>query len=381
MSFKFNFDLPADEDEVVQTNNAGSSSPVTAEPASASRLPAAAHTLDDLISQLPPHIAYSTLELPISSSRTISIPRRELFDVKMQLMAEDNMAANNSTVSSSDRFTAAFADEDIRTNTYEGGLKSWECSSDLVKQLAEDDAVWKPHCRRILELGCGTALPTCYLLQTLLASPLQPLSHGVHLTLADYNLDVLRLVTLPNLLLAYIHATAYAPPPSEQQDEAGGEQVERQSGDRSGEPNETEISISPHLITSFIGALAARNITISFLSGSWSADMISLIHGAGQPARTEPNTNPASTMTTLLLASETIYSPSSIAQFAAMVEGTLDPVGGRGFIAAKDVYFGVGGSVADFIALMQERGWRWEVVREEKRGVGVGRVVGVVSKS
>ncbi|KAJ6257736.1 hypothetical protein Dda_7524 [Drechslerella dactyloides] len=383
MSFKFNFDLPVDEDGAeVQTNDAepASSGPVATEAASASRLPAAAHSLDDLISQLPPHIAYSTLQLPLSPSRTVTIPRRELFDVKMQLMAEDTMAANSGTTSTNDRFTAAFTDEDIRTNTYEGGLKSWECSSDLVKQLAENDEIWQPYCRRILELGCGTALPTCYILQTLLASPSLPLSHGVHLTLADYNIDVLRLVTLPNLLLAYVYATSYTAPPdsTDQQDGEGGERIpiNTQGSDANVEPAETEITISQHLITSFTAALAARNITISFLSGSWGPEMVSLVHGdAGQGV----TTSPPSTMATLLLASETIYSPSSIAQFVEMVEGTLDGVDGRGYIAAKDVYFGVGGSVADFVALMEGKGWRWEVVREEKRGIGVGRVVGVLT--
>jgi len=43
----------------------------------------------------------------------------------MQLMAEDT-----------GEFTAAFTEEDIRSNLYEGGLKSWECSIDLVKELA-----------------------------------------------------------------------------------------------------------------------------------------------------------------------------------------------------------------------------------------------------
>ncbi|KAF3909080.1 hypothetical protein ABW21_db0203503 [Orbilia brochopaga] len=300
----------------------------------------------------------------------------------MQLMAEDTLAANSSHPPTSDRFTAAFTDEDIRTNTYEGGLKSWECSSDLVKQLAEDDATWQPSCRRVLELGCGTALPTCYLLQRLLASPppQPPLLHGVHLTLADYNVDVLRLVTLPNLLLAYVYAASYTAPPTEQVDEVDGEDAKVQQ-DANAELNETEISISQHLITSFTTALAARNITISFLSGSWSADMVSLIHSAAGSQHVPVTTSLTSTMATLLLASETIYSPSSIAQFADMVEWTVNPVDGRGYIAAKDVYFGVGGSVADFVRLMQEKGWQWEVVREEKRGVGVGRVVGVVRKT
>lgn len=48
--------------------------------------------------------------------------------MKMQLMAEDT-----------GDFNAAFTDEDIRTSLYEGGLKSWECSIDLVRELAESE--------------------------------------------------------------------------------------------------------------------------------------------------------------------------------------------------------------------------------------------------
>ncbi|EWC45950.1 hypothetical protein DRE_04743 [Drechslerella stenobrocha 248] len=369
MSFKFNFDLPADEaeDGTAQADNDKGLTPPSdtlpdPESAATSQTPASAHTLDELISQLPPHITYSVLELPVSSSRTVCIPRRELFDVKMQLMAEDTMATGN-------KFTAAFTNEDIRTDTYEGGLKSWECSSDLVKQLAQDDDVWRQYCRRVLELGCGTALPTCYILQALL-SPSLPSPGPVHLTLADYNIDVLRLVTLPNLLLAYAHATSYTAPPADPQGEAGTLRKEGAEDEAAAEePNEMELT--SHLISSFTSTLAARNITISFLSGCWSPTMAAL-HNMREGDTAEP--------ATLLLASETIYSPRSIVQFADVVEHTLDGAQGRGYIAAKDVYFGVGGSVADFVALIRDKGWAWEVVREEKKGAGVGRVVMVVRK-
>jgi len=49
---------------------------------------------------------------------------------------------------------------------YEGGLKTWECSLDLVEHLHE------LRCsnfggfdgNRVLEIGCGTSLPSLYIL-------------------------------------------------------------------------------------------------------------------------------------------------------------------------------------------------------------------------
>ncbi|KAK6342838.1 hypothetical protein TWF718_008221 [Orbilia javanica] len=357
MSFKFNFDIDADGEDV-ETDGVETTPGVPVEQtpsnSSTSRVSAQLHSLDELISKLPPHIAFSPLVIPSTSTKSITIPRRELFDVKMQLMTEDNNPSTNPNQS----FSAAFTDEDIRTNTYEGGLKSWECSSDLVKQLATDSEAWTNSPHRILELGCGTALPSCYILQTLLATPSD---HPVHLTLADYNIDVLRLVTLPNLILAYLHATNGLPTTDPSVTEG---------------PEETpEIELTPTLISDFLSALQSHKITISFLSGSWSPAMISLIHGGLDYPSTADETTYS-----LLLASETIYSPSSIPDFVDMIEHTLANTG-KGYIAAKDIYFGVGGSVKDFVDIVEKKSWKWEILREEKRGVGVSRVVGVVSKS
>jgi protein-histidine N-methyltransferase len=60
----------------------------------------------------------------------LRLPRRELFDAKMQLMAEDDGGEDSSIFSGLD-------DSDIRTNVYEGGFKSWECSYDLAKLLLD----------------------------------------------------------------------------------------------------------------------------------------------------------------------------------------------------------------------------------------------------
>eukprot|EP00519_Triparma_laevis_P014521 CAMPEP_0182491426 /NCGR_PEP_ID=MMETSP1321-20130603/876_1 /TAXON_ID=91990 /ORGANISM="Bolidomonas sp., Strain RCC1657" /LENGTH=205 /DNA_ID=CAMNT_0024693707 /DNA_START=160 /DNA_END=773 /DNA_ORIENTATION=- len=72
------------------------------------------------------------------------------------------------------------------TEGFEGGHKTWESSVDLLSVL-------KPHPNSsILELGCGTSLPTLHLLS---------LSPSSTATVLDYNLSVLTSITFPNFLI------------------------------------------------------------------------------------------------------------------------------------------------------------------------------------
>ena len=94
------------------------------------------------LKDIPSKIAYSTLTITTSDGETYPIPRRELFDVRLQLMAEDERpgTANQTT----EHALTDLGDEDIRTNVYEGGMKSWECSVDLAKKLLEDPGHVRP---------------------------------------------------------------------------------------------------------------------------------------------------------------------------------------------------------------------------------------------
>ena len=67
------------------------------------------------------------MEIESPKGRRLSIPRRELFDIRMQLMAEDEELSA----------TPGLDKTDIQTNVYEGGFKSWECSIDLAKLLLD----------------------------------------------------------------------------------------------------------------------------------------------------------------------------------------------------------------------------------------------------
>lgn len=282
-------------------------------------------------------------------------------------MNEDTMANGASTVSDPTRFTAALSDSDIRTNTYEGGLKTWECSIDLSKELSKlsPEELFLSRTSRVLELGCGTAYPSCtvlmnFLRQALSSSPGNEEGRSLHISLADYNLDVLRLVTLPNLLLSTIHSTT--PPESLSA-----------ARDDSGAPVSHDLEITPEVKESFKSTLSKHQISISFFSGSWGQEMIQLIH-----EREFPETDKEK-LYTMVLGSETIYSLESIPEFLRMLEYTLGDKG-KGYVAAKEVYFGVGGSVKDFVAGVEGKNWTWRIVGEEMKGTGVGRVVGVVTR-
>ena len=48
-------------------------------------------------------------------------------------------------------------DSDLVSGVYEGGLKVWEGSIDLVHHIASQQSMFKD--KRVLELGCGQGLP------------------------------------------------------------------------------------------------------------------------------------------------------------------------------------------------------------------------------
>ncbi|KAL8654381.1 MAG: hypothetical protein Q9210_001541 [Variospora velana] len=303
------------------------------------------HELDDILVALPSNIQYNTIQLDHPDHGTVTLPRRELFDIRAQIMAEDTTL---------DELKAGISADDIKPNIYEGGFKTWECSIDLANYLlscAPEVSEFPSNACTVIELGAGTAIPTLILFQSLLRStpPSDPPRRTV--VLADYNPSVLHLATIPNLFLTYAMAAKLIPPTS------------------------ADLDITSALISSFKQGLAERNIDIRVISGSWGAPLASLII----PARSAPEGLPF--RNTLILASETIYSPASTLAFAACLMETMrgcEEEGGkaRALVAAKMVYFGVGGGIDEFLSVLKEKGGKgksaWEM---EGMGCGVGRCI------
>ena len=74
---------------------------------------------------------------------------------------------------------------DLVSGSYEGGLKLWECSIDLLRYLKTLEL--GP--LRVLELGCGHGLPGIYCAQ-----------RGCEVVFQDYNVEVLQCVTANNVI-------------------------------------------------------------------------------------------------------------------------------------------------------------------------------------
>lgn len=185
-------------------------------------------------------------------------------------------------------------------------------------------------------------------------------------TFADYNDAVLRLVTLPNLLLTWHNSrpqTAVEPAVSQEAPRA--EQDE-------------ELDITSELVEEFKQDLARRGIIIDFISGGWSPEFVDLVF----------SNSSSEDCKTLVLASETIYSPGTLTAFSetllALLRRSSTPASKtRALVAAKKVYFGVGGGVDEFLAVLKTVCGD-ELQVQEKLDVqseGVGRVVLEVTPS
>ncbi|KAF1914375.1 hypothetical protein BDU57DRAFT_519346 [Ampelomyces quisqualis] len=331
MSFSFRFsgdDIQEDPDDVdpqMQQEQGHQSSNDAGPPP----LPAKSHDLDEMLSSLPSKISYSTLNLTSPLNNTTLLPRRSLFDVRLQLMAEDTLTTPSTTLLD--------ASSDLTTNIYEGGYKTWECSLDLARYLLDrgprkslDDLVRVGH---VIELGCGSALPSLVCFAYALREGV-----GMNVTVTDYNVDVLRLVTLPNFLLTWVSTLSVV-----QSAAVFGDDVENPF---SGAEEEGDLYVTPKLIGAFRQHLDEAGIVLTFVSGSWSQveDFLGLVPSAED-------------INTFVLASETIYSPESCRSFTLAMTALMRRVKmGKAVVAAKRVYFGVGGSVDGFRMECAEQG-------------------------
>lgn len=81
------------------------------------------------LATLPERLSYATVRIESPLGRVVHLPRRELFDVRAQLLQEDS-STNDQVVEQLDK-------SDLRSGVYEGGFKTWECSVDLASLLLD----------------------------------------------------------------------------------------------------------------------------------------------------------------------------------------------------------------------------------------------------
>ncbi|KAI1446761.1 hypothetical protein F5Y02DRAFT_57025 [Annulohypoxylon stygium] len=329
----------------VQPQPTPSAFPVAGKPL----LPATSHDLHHMLAQLPSKVAYGILDIDLDGIGSIHLPRRELWDVRVQLMAEDQGGDAE----------PGLGNHDVKTGVYEGGFKSWESSVDLVKVLSpsKDFLADENIIPTLIELGCGTALPSLALFQWSLSLRTPQKDSALSIILADYNPTVLQLVTLPNFILCWaLHQREELP------------LLENAFS------SEGELELKPEVVGAFDEFLTSRMISLSFFSGAWSNEFIDLVS-----SKKASITGNGAKQRTVILGAETIYSPFALSSFTQTIFSLMKREKEQGnsaeaLVGAKKLYFGVGGSLDDFVAKARELGANVEELREETEGVRRGVV-------
>jgi len=371
--------------------------------------PCAVIPVKQLIEQLPPFITYSNLKIKPG----LSIYKRELYDAKYQTIVnlaeeeEEEEGAENASKEEEGRaqqetLESLQSTSDLIPGVYEGGFKTWECSIDLATHLdpvlnnlktlfirpdvsthcdldlgrnADED---KPF--RILEIGCGTAVPTaslCFQLFAYLLS-LDPSAHNhpssvsdndlqppiLEIILQDFNSDVLKLLTFPNILLAFYQASRAAEKWRRGSGpQKGTESVAFEQGEEGTDEEETcedDVEITDELKTDFEMFLRRHGIRLTFVYGPWSTFELPPIgprRPSGPSREAECGSKGRGKGCEVIMSSETLYSTASLpALIDVILASKISPPEGEQstiLVASKSVYFGVGGGTHSFIHLLE----------------------------
>ncbi|PVU86171.1 hypothetical protein BB559_006629 [Furculomyces boomerangus] len=356
----------------------------------------------------------SLFATPIVYGKEHVLYKRQLSDVKVQLAMEDDMVAEpdmdvDTSLESSETpafhvnsaLSIASGNLDVIKGSYEGGFKTWECSIDLLEYLASSVPPHFLHNIKALELGCGSAIPSIHILKT---SP----SSTIHLQ--DYNSQVLKYVTIPNILLN----SGFSPNLDSQNyistsadieldlDEIRGnaldlfkdipqnstENIANSDQKPSGyfELSDNQISQANKIIlqklypeTNTHSPNLVNNHRVRLFSGSWNNFLENIV----------PNTPPSQITNDskydLILTSETIYDLDSQTSLYNCIANLLKkPISSQNqqtdnhvptaYVAAKSMYFGLSGSILSFTNLVKSKN-QFNIESVWKSGSGVQREI------
>jgi protein-histidine N-methyltransferase len=142
---------------------------------------------------------------------------------------------------------------------------------------------------------------------------------------------------------------------------------------------EAELDITEELKLAFSNSLTAAGVSPIFISGAWSSSFVGLLYERLPPLDRQLHGS------TVIMAAETIYSPFALQSFAATLDevlrreqherGSDGSNSAAAVVAAKKLYFGVGGSLDDFIITMTALSYHVETLREATDGVHRGVVL------
>ncbi|PIN08456.1 putative methyltransferase [Handroanthus impetiginosus] len=192
----------------------------------------------------------------------------------------------------------ALANSDLVPGKYEGGLKLWEGSLDLITALSSEikDGRLSFSGKQVLELGCGHGLPGIFAC----------LKGASTVHFQDFNAEVLQCLTIPNVIA----------------------NIEKNS---------------QHSASHVEGP---TNIETRFFSGDWSeVDRLLSCHQPDQASGYD-----------VILMAETVYSISALPNLFKLITKCLRNPDGVVYMAAKKYYFGVGGGSRRFLSVVEKDG-------------------------
>lgn len=193
--------------------------------------------------------------------------------------------------------------------------------------------------------------------------------------LQDYNTSVLQLVTLPNILLTWCTSLrksfnlSFFLTPFDLDTSTHADTYRTSMNDDDMAPTihnvaSGELPITPEFKAAFLETLQSLNISLRFFSGSW--DTFNPVSTSADPAE--------SAKYDILLTSETIYRNESLRPLIDLMRRACPAESADAnylcLVAAKVLYFGVGGGVSDFLEAVEKEKATVETVLERTAGVG-----------
>lgn len=209
---------------------------------------------------------------------------------------------------------------DLITGVYEGGLKVWECTYDLLELIEKEGETFTG--KVVLDLGCGAGL-----------LGILALKRGARLVhFQDYNSTVIEQLTVSNVILN-----------CRDEDEDDSDEERGKGGGKIKAKQDLKEDISPPKKRSIDRTQDPLLTKCRFFSGDWSTFLDLLIKEDPLPKFD------------IILTSETIYNTN----YYPVLHKTLEKLlasGGLVYLATKSHYFGVGGGLHLFETFVEQEG-------------------------
>ncbi|NXG74409.1 MET18 methyltransferase, partial [Baryphthengus martii] len=244
----------------------------------------------------------------------------DLYYVKMSVV---EMACLDGTDEEGIVTKSVSSHSDLIPGVYEGGLKIWECTFDLIDYLYEAEVQFAN--KAVLDLGCGAGL--------LGIVALRGKAEKVHFQ--DYNSTVIDQITLPNAVANCMN-----------------------KGSRSGTGDDRKTRKPPVKKPKKAECQLDVLTKCRFFSGEWSEVSQLLLSGDKPFSKYD-----------LIVTSETVYNPDYYSALHDTLAQLLDKQG-RVYLASKAHYFGVGGGIYLFEQFIEEKNvFRASIVKTIDKGL------------